>query len=68
MKLSINNRETNIDAGTPLTVSTLIEHLELNRMQIAIEVNEELIPRENHADCVLNDGDQIEVVTLVGGG
>lgn len=50
------------------TISDLLRDLEINNRYCAVERNLELIPREQHPDCQLHDGDQIEVVTLVGGG
>jgi len=35
---------------------------------VAVEVNQELAPRVGHENHVLHDGDQVEIVTLVGGG
>jgi len=34
----------------------------------AVEVNRQLIPRREHDTHQINDGDDIEIVTLVGGG
>lgn len=34
----------------------------------AVEVNEELIPRSEHPDYSLRDGDKVEVVQAIGGG
>jgi sulfur carrier protein len=50
------------------TISDLLLDLKINNRYCAVERNMELIPREQHLDCRLQDGDQIEVVTLVGGG
>lgn len=36
--------------------------------RIAVEVNEEIVPKSAYADCVLKDGDVVEVVSFVGGG
>jgi thiazole synthase len=36
--------------------------------RLAVELNQELVPRQQHAHTVLKDGDQVEIVTLVGGG
>jgi thiamine biosynthesis protein ThiS len=33
-----------------------------------VERNLILIPREEHANCRLEEGDRLEIVTLVGGG
>ena len=35
---------------------------------MAVEVNEEVIPRSEYADHVLGDGDRLEIVHAVGGG
>ena len=36
--------------------------------RIAVEVNEDIVPRAEHEGFVLHDGDTVEIVTLVGGG
>ncbi len=52
----------------PITVAVLLEQLQLEPRRVAVEVNQCLVPRETHATHVLRDGDQLEVVTLAGGG
>ncbi|GAA4431495.1 MULTISPECIES: sulfur carrier protein ThiS [Bremerella] len=66
MKIRINEEERDVPAGS--TIADVIETLSLNPKFIAVEVNLELIPRDEHASHQLTDGDQLEVVTLVGGG
>lgn len=51
-----------------LTVADFLRQLDLRPEFVAVEVNRELIPRNRHADSRLEDGDEVEVVTLVGGG
>jgi thiamine biosynthesis protein ThiS len=50
------------------TIAQMLAELELPAARVAVEVNYELIPRERHAEHVLQPGDRLEVVTLVGGG
>lgn len=64
--LSINGDSKRVTKDC--TVAALLRELNLNVQQLAVEVNEELVPRESHKTRVLTEGDQIEVVTLVGGG
>jgi thiazole synthase len=52
----------------PLSVSQLLEQLGYDRRRIAVEVNREVVPLPQHPSCGLSDGDQVEIVTLVGGG
>ncbi len=51
-----------------LTVSELIHELKIKQEAIAVEVNKEIVPRGLHAEHALKDGDEIEIVTFVGGG
>lgn len=66
MKVVINGEEKEIPDG--MTLAELVTHLEMNPKFIAVERNRELVPRSEHADCQLQDQDQLEIVTLVGGG
>ena len=40
----------------------------LGRTADAVERNREVVPRAQHASEQLSDGDELEVVTFVGGG
>jgi thiamine biosynthesis protein ThiS len=51
-----------------VTVAELLAPLEIPLRQIAVEVNQELVPRERLSELSLKPGDHIEVVTLAGGG
>lgn len=52
----------------PLTLSQLIESLDLAGKRIAIEKNGEIVPRSQHASTPLVSGDRLEIVVAVGGG
>lgn len=53
---------------TALTVADLLEQLGYDRRRVAVEVNQDVVPRVAHTDHRLAPGDRVEVVTLVGGG
>jgi thiamine biosynthesis protein ThiS len=65
MKLQVNGQERDF-LGT--TVAHLVASLGLSGRPVAVEVNRRLVPRADHPTSELRDGDQVEVVTLVGGG
>lgn len=50
------------------TIADLLESLGLKPKFVAVERNEQLVPRAQHSECRLSAGDCIEIVTLVGGG
>jgi len=52
----------------PLTLSQLIELLDMAGKRIAIERNGEIVPRSQHASTPLASGDRLEIVVAVGGG
>jgi len=66
MKIHINGKERDVADGA--TIESLLTELQIDRRYCAVERNLTLVPREEHAACCLENGDQIEVVTLVGGG
>ncbi|MDO4491712.1 MAG: sulfur carrier protein ThiS [Lachnospiraceae bacterium] len=39
-----------------------------NRVTIAVERNEEIVPKSTYDTCILQDGDIVEIVSFVGGG
>ena len=66
MQIRVNGEPREVAAGT--TVARLLVDLEMQPRYLAVERNFELVPRSRHADCVLAQGDALEIVTLVGGG
>ena len=52
----------------PTDLSSLLRKLELAGKKIAVERNGEIVPRGAHANTLVADGDQLEIVVAVGGG
>ena len=66
MNILVNGVPHELPAETRL--QTLIDQMKLAGKRYAVEVNQEIIPRTEHADHVLNDGDKVEIVQAIGGG
>ena len=66
MQITVNGQSRQVDQNT--TVADLLGQLRLGGKPVAVEVNLELVPRQNHAQHLLAEGDRLEIVTLVGGG
>lgn len=64
--VTVNGEPKELPPGA--TVRTLIESLGLHTRACAAEVNERLIPKQQHEQHPLAPDDRIEIVTLVGGG
>lgn len=66
MKVTVNNQPRELpDAAT---LADLIRECGLEGGPCAAEVNKSLVPKRQHAEHRLRDGDTVELVTLVGGG
>jgi sulfur carrier protein len=62
----VNGEKREVQAGA--TVLDLLKTLEIGPGAVAVEVNSRVVRRAQHAGHRLAAGDQIEIVTLVGGG
>ncbi len=50
------------------TVADLLARLKMNPKFLAVELNRQVVPRSEHVRTKLAADDQLEIVTLVGGG
>ncbi len=66
MKIIVNGSPRLVEEGA--TVAQLVESLGVTAPHVAVEINLEVVPRAAHRETVLREGDQLEIVTLVGGG
>jgi sulfur carrier protein len=66
MKIMVNGQERALAA--PVTVAVLLDELGMAGKRVAVEVNQEIVPRSRHAEFRLNDSDRVEVVFAIGGG
>jgi sulfur carrier protein len=66
MQIILNGYPRDVPAET--TIADLLRELEVAVTHVAVEVNRDLVPRAEHAQHRLREGDSLEVVTLVGGG
>jgi sulfur carrier protein len=66
MNVILNGSPREIPDGT--TVATLLEQLGLAARGVAVEVNYDVVSRQQHAEVRLRDGDRLEIVTFVGEG
>ena len=65
IKLVINGQEKELECEN---VSELLSGLNLNKDTVAIELNKNIIHRQNFDSAILKNNDKLEIVTVVGGG
>ena len=66
MVLQLNGEDREIPDG--LTLTDLIEWLELPADRVAIERNLEVVKKARWSETRLENGDRLEIVRMIGGG
>ncbi len=64
--LSVNGDPISCSPQTPIT--ELLKQLNYNPRLVAVEYNGEILHRQHWSETIAQEGDQIEIVTIVGGG
>ncbi|MBO9128836.1 sulfur carrier protein ThiS [Bacillus sp. 165] len=67
MHLQINGKLIDVPK-TVTTIETLLKHLELQNKIVVVEKNKMILEKQDHSNTTVFEGDQIEIVTFVGGG
>ena len=66
LRITVNGESRVAPPGT--TVAALVAELGMDAARVAVERNEDVVPRRTWAEAVLGDGDKVEIVAFVGGG
>ncbi|HTB60806.1 MAG TPA: sulfur carrier protein ThiS [Polyangia bacterium] len=66
MRLTVNGEKRAAAPGT--TVSGLLTAMGVDPARVAVERNEDVVPRKTWTEAALADGDKIEIVAFIGGG
>ena len=56
------------DIPGPLSVSALLEQLEIDARRVAVELNLDVVKKSAYDSSVIKEGDEVEIVNFVGGG
>lgn len=64
--VTLNGESRSLDG--PVSVTGLLQALGFEGRKVAVERNEEIVPRSRYADTWLASGDALEIVHFIGGG
>ena len=64
--ITVNGKQ--IQLTSEMSVADYLEQNNYQINRIAVEMNEEILPKYSYSETMLKDGDRLEVVTCVGGG
>lgn len=66
ISISVNGQHRRVLEG--ISIADLALELGLEPVKVAVERNLEIVPRSTLAEVIVQDGDDFEIVTFVGGG
>ena len=66
IQVQVNGKEREVQSG--LSVHQLVESFDLNPLLIVVELNREILSRNQFKDVQVSEGDAVELVHFVGGG
>ncbi len=66
MRIRLNGEERGITQD--LTVSALLQELDILPDRVVVEVSMEVLERQDFGHRVLKEGDQVEIMNFIGGG
>ncbi|MBI4432816.1 MAG: type I DNA topoisomerase [Candidatus Omnitrophica bacterium] len=66
MNIQLNGEKKVFDK--PLSLSGLLARLSLPKERVVVELNYEILPKDQLAETLLKEGDVVEIVQFVGGG
>lgn len=66
MNIRVNGKPQDLPEACSLT--RLLHLLGLAEKCVAVEINDEVIPRSQHTTHALAEGDRIEIIHAIGGG
>ncbi len=63
--MQVNGKQLDLDN---ITITALLEQYQLSADNVVIELNAEIVPKEQFNQKLIYQGDQVEIVSLFGGG
>jgi len=66
LSVTVNGQHRRVGGGA--RIAELVAELGLAPEKVAVERNLEIVPRSTLAEVMVEDGDDYEIVTFVGGG
>ena len=66
IEITVNGQVVSIERS--MSVEEVLDTVEVPPNYLAVEINGEVVPREAYGERVVQPGDELELVTLVGGG
>jgi thiazole synthase len=64
--IKVNGEQRRVSRG--ISIAEMLKEIGINPLKVAVERNLEIVPRSTLGEVQVGDGDQYEIVHVVGGG
>jgi thiamine biosynthesis protein ThiS len=68
IRLTVNGKPREVEGDTRLPLPQLLAAFEVNPKLVAVAINGDVIPKTSYDAAIVRDGDELEIVRMVGGG
>jgi sulfur carrier protein len=65
MEITVNGEKTTVEQ---MSVLFFLQKIAIDPKRVAVELNLDILPKDEYGTTLLKDGDQLEIVHFVGGG
>jgi len=66
LNISLNGIDQRVESAT--SVAALLAQNGYANRKVAVEINREIVPKSQHTQRLIEDGDRVEIVHALGGG
>jgi thiamine biosynthesis protein ThiS len=68
IRLTVNGKPREVEGDARLPLPQLLVAFEVNPKLVAVAINGDVIPKSDYDAAIVSDGDELEIVRMVGGG
>jgi sulfur carrier protein len=65
MEIVVNGENRTVE---PMSILQFLQSLDIDPRRVAVELNQDILPKADYETTILNAGDALEIVHFVGGG
>lgn len=66
MKIILNGKDTELEKN--ITITELLQNLKIHSKVVVVEINGNIVEKDNFDNTFIKENDKVEVVRFVGGG
>ena len=66
--ITVTVNQESVSLADPCSIADYLQQKGIAGKRLAVELNKEIVPRSDHPQQMLTDGDRLEIIHAIGGG